>query len=44
VIGDVSAGDIRFWSLSIFSEEIRSKILARHLSNRIWDEWCAGFM
>ncbi|MDP1993009.1 MAG: hypothetical protein Q8K00_18500 [Syntrophales bacterium] len=43
-VGDVGAGEVRFWSADVFSNETRGKVLSRQLSNKVWDEWCIGFM
>ena len=43
-VGGLGKGEIRNWSQSIFSQEIRKGILTRGISNKVWDEWGLSYM
>ena len=43
-ISGVGQGEIRNWEASIFSKETLNRILSRGLTNKMWDEWCIGYM
>lgn len=43
-VSDVGSGTARFWGKEVLSEEIIKSIHSNKLTNKIWDEWCFGFM
>ena len=43
-LGGVGQGPMREWPISIYSEDIRTRVEAGMLSNgKLWDEWSVGF-
>lgn len=43
-VSDVGSGTARFWNKNVLSDEVIKSIHSNKLTNKIWDEWCFGFM